>query len=229
MTCKNIFLYTILLMMISLNVHSASFDCAKATTSIEKMICLNAQLYDLDELLVVSYKKAMSRTEDKKLLKSEQQQWLKSTRNVCQDVECLKDAYAVRITELNEKVATHKQTFSVSGTYQRYYRGKPDVHKTTISIKALQNGQIQVQGQSIWVGSSSTNVNMGEVEGVALLENNQAYVKDESCELTLLFSAKTLIVENETGCGGLNVTFNGEYRKIGSDIVMSDIMVIFRE
>jgi len=56
---------------------------------------------------------------------------------------------------------------------------------------------------------------MGEVEGVALLENNQAYVKDESCEMTLVFPSKTaLIVENETGCGGLNVTFNGEYRKI---------------
>jgi len=206
--------YIILLTMISLNIHAASFNCAKATTSIEKMICSNTQLSDLDELLVVSYKKAMARTQDKQSFKSEQQQWLKFTRNICQDVECLKDAYTIRISELNEKVATHQQTFSISGTYQRYYRGKPDVHKTTISVKALQNGQIQVQGQSIWVGSS-TNVNMGEVEGVALLENNQAYVKDESCEMTLVFPSKTaLIVENETGCGGLNVTFNGEYRKI---------------
>lgn len=214
MTYKNLFFYTILLTMISLNVHSTSFNCAKATTSIEKMICSNTQLSDLDELLVVSYKKAMSRTEDKKQLKSEQQQWLKSTRNACQDVECLKDAYAMRITELNEKVATHKQTFSVSGTYQRYYSGKPDVNKTTISIKTLQNGQIQVQGQSIWMGSSNTNVNTGEVEGIALLEGNKADVTGDGCELTLLFSAKNLIVENETGCGGLNVTFNGKYRKI---------------
>jgi hypothetical protein len=33
--------------------------------------------------------------------------------------------------------------------------------------------------------------------------------------MTLVFPSKNaLIVEDETGCGGLNVTFNGEYRKI---------------
>ena len=40
-------------------VHSASFDCAKATTKIEKVICANPKLSELDEKLSALYKKVL--------------------------------------------------------------------------------------------------------------------------------------------------------------------------
>jgi uncharacterized protein len=203
-----------ILFSISCSAHSASFNCFKATTWVENTICSNTQLSDLDELLVSSYKKSMSRVADKKTLKLEQQQWLKSTRDICKDVECLKNAYTSRISELNEMVATNKNIFSITGNYQRYYRGKPDKDRAELSIQKLQNGQIQVKGQSIW--RNDITFNTGEVEGVAMLEENQVRISDGGCGLTVIFFQNALTVENETGCGGLNVTFNGQYRKIRS-------------
>ena len=93
---------------------AASFDCAKASTRVEKLICGDAQLSELDEKLIKAfgddYRTSVSRLDDKlakmyqddlnkaneeqkQQLITEQKHWLKHTRNVCQDITCLKLAY----------------------------------------------------------------------------------------------------------------------------------------
>lgn len=87
----------IFLIILSCNTFSASFDCAKATTPIEKLICSNNSLFTKDEALNKTYKTALSKTNNQKELTKRQLNWLKNTRNQCNTVECLEYVYQERI------------------------------------------------------------------------------------------------------------------------------------
>ena len=79
---------------------AAGFDCGKAATPVEKMICSDPQVSELDSLLAKAYKKALSSAPKPELLRTEQRTWLSSRRDACQDVDCLKKAYNDRLAEL---------------------------------------------------------------------------------------------------------------------------------
>jgi uncharacterized protein len=80
---------------------AASFDCAKAQSRIEKAICADAEVSDLDEYLGRYYsaaRSALGRAGD--CLRADQAQWLR-TRNACNDAACLKKVYLERLAELH--------------------------------------------------------------------------------------------------------------------------------
>ncbi|WP_229223896.1 lysozyme inhibitor LprI family protein [Duganella sp. sic0402] len=79
---------------------AASFDCAKAYTPIEKTICADGRLSELDSQLMQVYKKSLTESASADAIKAEQRLWLKEVRNSCQDVACLKSAYSNRISAL---------------------------------------------------------------------------------------------------------------------------------
>ena len=78
---------------------AASFDCGKATSEVEKIICGDDELSRLDESLNKAYLQALEWKDIKNRIVKSQRQWLK-VRNACKDAECLKNAYEVRIKEL---------------------------------------------------------------------------------------------------------------------------------
>jgi uncharacterized protein YecT (DUF1311 family) len=80
---------------------TASFDCAKARSAQEKMICSDRELARLDVELSAAYRKARDAATDAKALQSEQLQWLKSTRQACSDTTCLATAYKDRLAQLS--------------------------------------------------------------------------------------------------------------------------------
>ena len=83
-------------------VHAASFDCTKAGTAIEKQICNDGYLNGLDDVLGSNYKKMMASnigSGAQENLRLTQRQWLTS-RNRCQDRQCLVNAYKVRIEQI---------------------------------------------------------------------------------------------------------------------------------
>ncbi len=83
-------------------VASQSFDCAKAQTRVEKMICSDADLRELDEHLGRYYAAGRAAVEGASAcLQSDQAQWLKTIRNQCADASCLKAAYLDRLGELD--------------------------------------------------------------------------------------------------------------------------------
>ena len=91
---------------------SASFDCAKASGATESLICKNADVSALDDDLQAAYKTAQAAVApfNKPELVKEQRNWIKYTRNICQDAACLKQAYAARIDVLarNDKYIVDK-------------------------------------------------------------------------------------------------------------------------
>lgn len=77
----------------------ASFDCTKAKTNIEKMICADPELSALDENLSKVFKESLKSADDKEQLKKEQFAWMKE-RNLCKDNACSKKSYKSRTAEL---------------------------------------------------------------------------------------------------------------------------------
>ena len=95
MSCALIFLWS------PTDGHAASFDCSKASSPTEKMICSDGTLSQLDGVLGDAYRKAKDRAASKAELKQKQNRWL-PTRNACHDRKCIQRAYELRIKELNE-------------------------------------------------------------------------------------------------------------------------------
>ena len=81
---------------------AASFDCAEASTDIERTICADEELSRLDGSLGSFYAWARLRAADPKALRTEQRTWLRDVREACVDSGCLKKAYKLRIDELSK-------------------------------------------------------------------------------------------------------------------------------
>lgn len=73
--------------------NSASFNCSAQLNNVEKRICDNAVLSDLDDQLGALYKYRKVNTADKK----DQINWIKK-RNSCLNDECIEKAYNDRIS-----------------------------------------------------------------------------------------------------------------------------------
>lgn len=83
---------------------SASFDCAKAATKIEKAICADSRLGELDEELAHLYKGLLKSLDakGKEVLRREQRYWLKdrNRRFASANVDSLLSSYEQRISAL---------------------------------------------------------------------------------------------------------------------------------
>lgn len=79
---------------------SPSFDCQKAATRPEMLICANQELAALDIQLMQLYKQALNSSSDKESLKKEQREWRVSQRDTCSTESCISKAYESRIEDL---------------------------------------------------------------------------------------------------------------------------------
>jgi len=87
---------------------SPSFNCAKASTDVEKLICSDAELANLDRSLADLYGTLLKQTpaKDQQMLKAEQRGWVKG-RNECWKSDdmrgCVAAEYRSRIAELKDR------------------------------------------------------------------------------------------------------------------------------
>jgi uncharacterized protein len=84
-----------------LSKYKVSFDCSKASTDLEKKICSNNILSQLDGLLANTYKSRQSPKYglDLKNFRQAQLNWIKD-RNKCKDAKCTLEKYQDRIFEI---------------------------------------------------------------------------------------------------------------------------------
>lgn len=85
---------------------AASFDCAKAATKTEKMICADEKISKLDEEMAALYKQAREKSNDKALFIEDHKRWLRVNRNKCFLSQCLYDSYVVQIEALKGVIQT---------------------------------------------------------------------------------------------------------------------------
>lgn len=79
-----------------------SFDCAKAGTDVERMICKSQELAKADAELAPLYRAALESAPDKQAFKDEGKDWIR-LRNGCYDEACLSHMYQTRIKQLRER------------------------------------------------------------------------------------------------------------------------------
>lgn len=102
---KKYVLLSLILFIAAPDVHAASFDCKRAKTTVEKMICSDEEVSKFDEELDRMYKKALALVSYKAQMKKQQQEWVRTLRNACEDELCLRREYRDRIAALNSSVA----------------------------------------------------------------------------------------------------------------------------
>jgi uncharacterized protein len=111
-----------LIMIIGMSslVAAASFDCTKATTTSEKLICKDPELSKLDEQMAKAYhqmRNNLDKNGKNEILKS-QKMWLKYWPTICENnnLECAREVYRQRINE-----------FAIENNYLQTFT-KYDVH-----------------------------------------------------------------------------------------------------
>lgn len=103
-------LLTVVALLWAAATQAASFDCAKASTAVEKMICADAELSRLDEEMQTVHSQAYQYTADPVGFRAEQRQWLK-TRDTCKDADCVAQAYRPRLGVLRSLLQAPKPCF----------------------------------------------------------------------------------------------------------------------
>ncbi len=89
---------------------AASFDCDKAHSNIEKMICADSELSALDSELLPIYQQARKATNNSQSFKDNGKQALRWRSEHCKDKACLVKWYHDRKAELSAMIKSQKNT-----------------------------------------------------------------------------------------------------------------------
>jgi len=88
----------------------------------------------------------------------------------------------------------------------KYGRKSLDIRRDSKS------GFLKVKGYAIWEGVRA-NVHVGGVEAVAQPQGNKLVLVEEECQVSLKLVGDYVVASDNSGCGGVNVRFDGVFRK----------------
>lgn len=185
-----------------------SFDCAKAATEVETIICSDKEVAAVDRAAAKLYS-GIARSERKKLFPS-QVEWLKE-RDRCEDRNCLLAAYDERFFDL----------FSASTTPTRNYKSAES--NGSLSILDAGGGWYAFNVVGLWIGSNPGQVNTTMEVGHFRLRKGTAEspAGKDYCgwRIERLSQDRWAFTElrpnypDMIGCGGLNATATGIYKR----------------
>jgi TPR repeat protein len=90
--------FSLLLLALTPNTYSASFDCQKAQSANERLICDDTELSKLDDELELAYKDALRKSSNPKELLSNQRDAWKRREKECSSKACLANWFSERKT-----------------------------------------------------------------------------------------------------------------------------------
>jgi uncharacterized protein len=187
---------------------AASFDCKKARTTAEKLICATPELSRADEELGRQYKAARAATRDAKELRETQQRWIRTRRDTCADAACMLAAYRRRIPELKAMARPGGRT------------GDYSVGDNDLEILEIAPGVLRFHLLALY--PHGDEVNTGEICGEVTIKGGKGtYHGENDCQLDWAFQKDGSLTINQKGEGdcdfGANVTASGTYKKDRSD------------
>jgi uncharacterized protein YecT (DUF1311 family) len=115
--------------------NAASFDCGKATSRVERLICTDHELSDLDDALAAAYQTRLAEFPIPDDLRREQRHWLKK-RDVCPDSDCVRRTYQRRLDEV-AALATIPPEMFADDVFVELWRG--NTLSPIVLYEALQN------------------------------------------------------------------------------------------
>lgn len=159
---KCIFLFIIIFSWAQ-KANSASFDCTRSATYVERLICTHLELSTMDEDLSRLYRKAkenLAGTPNEYKILEAQRDWLRA-RNKCTTVACLSESYSSQLTYLAEaasfsaggQIVTDRGTINQNeaSTLPRQPALKPLTVEPSTEVEGLEeaaNSHQDITGQS---------------------------------------------------------------------------------
>jgi len=203
--------------LISPLVAAASFDCAKARTRTEKLICSDAALSKADERMADAYENAFalagqSSPQDAEALKLDQRAWLEERTASSTGTAPLLNAYKKRLDFLDYYITNASASdVRMTGTYE--YRKtnfctncepgkKSGVTQTgTLEINRISDGAARI---SLSIRNTARG-EVGSLDGRASIKAGViTYAGDSAspCNLTIRFSkAAAIVTQGDSDCG----------------------------
>ncbi|OGP53233.1 MAG: hypothetical protein A2Y65_09155 [Deltaproteobacteria bacterium RBG_13_52_11] len=147
----------------SITSHSAGFDCSKAGTRVEKLICQDTELSELDSRMSDAYEQALMHTNEPSQLKEQQRRWLRDTRDRCSDPSCLKSAYTQRIGQLSAK-STWMTTDALLANRKFKKIASRDITETRVTSLAVTS-----DGTCIITGDENGSIKIWKKDDLSML------------------------------------------------------------
>lgn len=190
-------LFFFLLLPLTFAAHAASFDCARASTNIEKVICGDKELSKLDEKLSVAYKSALASGINQKTVRESQRDWIEQRRNRCDQyvktlshvTTCLKTAYEERIFLLRALSTPKEKVFGlytkkVPACFIGQYPDEPDCQGFfEDKINVTEDADTIEIGMELYFFNGHTC----EFEGSATWQDGRLIAKGDEAETKCIF------------------------------------------
>lgn len=94
--------------------------------------------------------------------------------------------------------------------------GAWELYRDSLDIKrGAKAGRLRVEGHATWQGVNPGNVHVGEINAEAAPAGNTLALDegDGVCKMTLRLIGDFLVADDNGDCGGVNVSFDGVYRR----------------
>ena len=182
----------------------ASFDCAKAASGVETIICGDEAVAARDRALSMVYRRALG-TSDGPKIRIEQRAWIEKQRDACADAACLITAYDIRLDDLLGPLGP---TTDLLPDYKRK-GGAGD-------MQLLAVGDGWVVFSILATGGEGPAPNVGSDTGVAKIVGGRgSYEDSDGRHITLCqLNQTTWDLEQGDRCRkGAEVTPSGRYRR----------------
>ena len=187
---------------------AASFDCGKASTKVEKLVCADAGLSKLDEELNAAYKIALKDQAQGDSIKQAQKQWMKE-RDGCTDSVCLERSYSERIEKLRGEInegSKNSAAITPPEIMGRYSKAQPlcfvantplgyeckGFRDEYVKVSPMKNGKALVEIDLIFHNGHGCNFRgTAEWTGSSLqaISSNVSSPDSKTCKLQLWFKS----------------------------------------
>jgi uncharacterized protein len=221
------------LLLISGQAHAAGFDCAKARTKMEKAICANERLSQLDSDIASAYQRAVLAWDGKikPYVVKDQREFLAGLRSIesreseiegdcpsIKDEACIEKLFRQRLATLNGAA------YPMGGVYIRDGSAKLLVYP----------GAVTRVGVRLFLMANASNVMEGGVGGetetnfpkwkndktlVGILRSNSSDTKAGPCEVTIAFLAQEAQITQKGSCNKQD--FAGTYTRRSDETLRS--------
>ena len=207
---------------------SPSFNCEGELTSLERSICSEQSIAELDAKLAKTYKARKDTSEKQNELKKTQLEWLSYRNNVCSKTEfgtaeryqCLKAVYQSRLYELNtpERTEMDSDVLESQKTLSTFETENESGQNAELeTIKNLQSAIIR-EGYMFGVPKPRNNKSPSEMTTQALTcaksLNRSPLVKSRTCYNLTKDLGKTEIVFLESNPLCASVSINDQPLKL---------------
>jgi uncharacterized protein len=200
--------------------YTANLDCAESSTHSEKLVCTSPDIVSIDEQLNKRLNIILAKSQEASFLADWQKDWKLELEKRCKTPACLKEQYLARL-DLLQQIETDGERMKWSGTYAIYEEDSLyDLPSNAeLTVIALSGQRLWIKGFAYWRYLTGTHpaaedANIGGIDAIVSVHGKRAHFEGD-CRGTIELKADlTIEIRKEQGCGGLNVSFNGEYTKV---------------